>query len=73
MTLDSERRTAVAPVVAALWSVPTADLPASGAPVASAMANSAANSAAQSTAGALPLDLFQDMRPNVRALFGGST
>jgi hypothetical protein len=66
---DSERRTAVAPVVAALWSVPTADLPANRVPVASPMARSAD----KSTTGAAPLDLFQDMRPNVRALFGGST
>jgi hypothetical protein len=66
---DSERRTAIAPVVAALWSVPTADLPANGVPVTSPTAKSAD----KSTTGAAPLDLFQDMRPNVRALFGGST
>ena len=63
----SERRTAVAPVVAALWSVPTADPQPNGArPASQPLGKSTDNTAA-------PLDLFQDMRPNVRGLFGGGT
>jgi hypothetical protein len=66
---DSGRRSAVAPVVAALWSDPAADSRPSG-PAAFQPARTPAANAPRTSAGA-PLDLFQDMHPNARALFGG--
>ncbi|HEY6258404.1 MAG TPA: lytic transglycosylase domain-containing protein [Xanthobacteraceae bacterium] len=64
---DQDRRAAVDPVVAALWSVPAdASAPdARPAPLQGA-------SGVTDTAGASSLDLFRDQRPNTRALFGGS-
>ena len=56
-----DRRGAVAPVVAELWGTDAAR-----APVATTPAESRAGGAAS------PLDLFQNMRPNVRGLFDGS-
>jgi hypothetical protein len=62
-----DRRGAVAPVVAALWGAPTAVSPAPQSEAAGAPAASASGSVPGGT-----LDLFQDMRPNVRGLFDGS-
>jgi hypothetical protein len=62
---DQDRRTAVDPMVAALWSVP-ADPQTSG-------AQPTAAPAVKSTTGPASFDLFQDLRPNGRALFGGSS
>jgi hypothetical protein len=66
---DSGRRTALAPVVAALWSDPAAGLPAGGSAPFQPASRPAGN-APQTNAGA-PLDLFQETHPNARALFGG--
>jgi hypothetical protein len=62
---DQDRRTAVDPVVVALWSVP-ANPPQSG------NAQPAAAPAVKSSTSPASFDLFQDVRPNGRALFGGS-
>jgi hypothetical protein len=71
---DSVRRTAVAPVVAALWSDPSTDAPGKGSPVAFQPVGKPEAQGPEPQNGSLsPLDLFQDMRPNARALFGGST
>jgi hypothetical protein len=63
---DQDRRTAVDPMVAALWSVP-ADPPQTGG------AQPPAAPAEKSTTAPASFDLFQDLRPNARALFGGSS
>jgi hypothetical protein len=61
---DQDRRTAVDPMVAVLWSVP-ADPPQTGG------AQPTAAPAVKGTTGPASFDLFQDLRPNGRALFGG--
>ena len=65
---DQDRRTAVDPMVVALWSVP-----ASPPQSAEAASQPAADPQAKTSAGPSRFDLFQDMRPNARALFGGSS
>jgi hypothetical protein len=65
---DQDRRTAVDPMVMALWSVP-----ASPSQSAEAASQPAADPQAKASAGASRFDLFQDIRPNARALFGGSS
>jgi hypothetical protein len=71
---DSARRTAVAPVVAALWGDPTADMAGNGSHVAfQPAANPEVRGVEPQDSTPAPLDLFQDMRPNARALFGGDT
>jgi hypothetical protein len=71
---DSLRRTAVAPAVAALWSDPAADMASNGPKVASQpMVRSEVRGPEQKDGSTSPLDLFQDIRPNARAIFGGST
>jgi hypothetical protein len=67
---DQDRRTAVDPMVVALWSVPSNPPQTSNSPVA---AQPAAAPAAKSTTAPTAFDLFQDMRTNGRALFGGSS
>ncbi|HWF95552.1 MAG TPA: lytic transglycosylase domain-containing protein [Xanthobacteraceae bacterium] len=62
---DQDRRTAVDPTVAALWSVPTSP-PQDAAPAAPPAID-------QNSTGATSLDLFRDTRPNAGALFGGSS
>jgi hypothetical protein len=59
-----DQRGAVAPVVAALWGAPTALAP--------APQPAAAPTTSNGNGQAGTLDLFQDMRPNVRGLFDGS-
>jgi hypothetical protein len=63
---DQDRRTAVDPMVAALWSVPTSPPQAGAAPAAPAAVD-------PNTAGRTSLDLFRDIRPNAGALFGGGS
>jgi hypothetical protein len=71
---DSGRRSAVAPVVAALWSDPGADAAADGPPLAfQPTAKPEIRGIAQQGSSSAPLDLFRDMPPNARALFGEST
>ena len=71
---DSARRTAVAPVVAALWSGPTADTAGHRPPVAFQPTVKPEVRGVKPQDGiSAPLDLFQDMRPNARALFEGNT
>ncbi|HEY4405687.1 MAG TPA: lytic transglycosylase domain-containing protein [Xanthobacteraceae bacterium] len=75
---DQERRTAVDPMVVALWSVPTSQPQPNPAPAAPAstinpQARSGGNNSGQSGAGAVSFDLFGDVRPNPRALFGGNS
>jgi hypothetical protein len=67
---DQDRRTAVDPMVVALWSVPSNPPQTSNTPAASQLA---AAPAAKSTTAPTSFDLFQDMRTNGRALFGGSS
>jgi hypothetical protein len=67
---DQDRRTAVDLTVVALWSVPASPAQASGAPAAP---QRAAAPAANSTTSPASFDLFQDLPPNGRALFGGSS
>jgi hypothetical protein len=67
---DQDRRTAVDPTVVALWSVPASPPQTSGAPAAP---QRAAAPAANSTTSPASFDLFQDLPPNGRALFGGSS
>jgi hypothetical protein len=62
---DQDRRTAVDPMVVALWSVPAS-------PPQSGKAQPAAAPAVKSSTSPASFDLFQDVRPNGRALFGGS-
>jgi hypothetical protein len=68
---DQDRRTAVDPVVVALWSVPASAPQPHG--TQAAPPPSLDPQAKNSSAGASPFDLFQDIRPNARALFGGSS
>jgi hypothetical protein len=67
---DQDRRTAVDPMVVALWSVPANPPQASGAPAAP---QRAAAPAINSTTSPASFDLFQDLPPNGRALFGGNS
>jgi hypothetical protein len=69
---DSVPRTAVAPVVAALWSDPAAE-EAGKTPPAALQPKPQARGPEPKDGSLSPLDLFQDMRPEARALFGGST
>jgi hypothetical protein len=64
---DQDRRTAVDPLVAALWSAP-ASPPQPAAPSAPPPPPIGPNST-----GTASFDLFGDIRPNARALFGGSS
>jgi hypothetical protein len=64
---DTDRRMAVSPVVAALWSTPTTPLPANP------TQSSPAPTAASHTAEVASFGLFQDSSPNVRGLFDGSS
>jgi hypothetical protein len=66
---DQDRRTAVDPMVVALWSVPASPAPTNGT---QAVRPTTAPEAKNST-GAASFDLFQDIRPSGRALFGGSS
>jgi hypothetical protein len=59
-------RTAVAPVVSALWSAPSR-VPEAPAPVTPPNELPSINAPVPGA----PLDLFQNMRPNVRGLFDG--
>jgi hypothetical protein len=65
---DQDRRTAVDPMVVALWSVPS-DPPRT----ATTPASQPAPATAKSTTAPTSFDLFQDLRPNGRAMFGGSS
>jgi hypothetical protein len=65
---DSDRRMAVSPVVAALWSTPTTPVPASV-----AQASPAPAIANTSSANVASFNLFQDNGTNARALFDGSS
>jgi hypothetical protein len=67
---DQDRRTAVDPMVVALWSVPSDPPQTNTAPAAP---RPAAAAASRSTTAPTSFDLFQDIRPNGRALFGGSS
>ena len=73
---SDERRGAVSPVVAEFWGVGAARAGAEEAQAAATPALPAVASTPPAPAGTagkvVPLDLFQDMRPNVRALFDGS-
>ena len=64
---DQDRRTAVDPLVAALWSAPASppQLAAASAPPPPAVG--------PNSTGTASFDLFGDVRPNTRALFGGSS
>jgi hypothetical protein len=65
---DQDRRTAVDPVVVALWSVPASQpQPAPAAP------QPTVGPQVETSTGPSRFDLFQDVRPNARALFGGSS
>jgi hypothetical protein len=67
---DSYRdgRGAVAPIVSELWGAAPAKAPASG----TQSAPGVTAQAVEPTSAAEPLDLFRDMRPDVRSLFKGS-
>jgi transglycosylase-like protein with SLT domain len=65
---DTDRRMAVSPVVAALWSTPTTPLPANATQASSGPATTANNTTEVASFG-----LFQDSNPNVRGLFDGSS
>jgi hypothetical protein len=67
---DQDRRTAVDPLVVALWSVPAREPPPNGA---QAEPPPAIDPQIKNGTGASRFDLFQDVRPNARALFGGSS
>jgi hypothetical protein len=67
---DQDRRTAVDPLVVALWSVPASEPPPNGA---QAAPPPAIDPQIKNGTGASRFDLFQDVRPNARALFGGSS
>jgi len=69
---EQDRRTAVDPLVVALWSVP-ASAPQPDGAQAPAAPPPAVDPQVKSSAGASRFDLFQDVRPNARALFGGSS
>jgi hypothetical protein len=63
---DQDRRTAVDPMVVALWSVPASPPQTIAAPAAPAAVD-------PNTTGPTSLDLFRDIRPNAGALFGGGS
>jgi len=63
----SEGRGAVSPIVSDLWSTPTNSPPPKANSVATVTAQAVAAPAAPE-----PLDLFRDMRPDVRSLFRGN-
>jgi hypothetical protein len=63
---DQDRRTAVDPLVAALWSAPAS-------PPQPAAASAPPPSADPNSTGTASFDLFRDTRPNAGALFGGSS
>jgi hypothetical protein len=66
---DPDRRTALDPMVVALWSSPqSGSLPAGVAPAAQPPAAQPVDNAS----GTSGFDLFQDIAPNTRALFGGN-
>jgi len=67
---DQARRTAVDPMVVSLWTVPASQPDA--APAARA-ANQQVQSSGNNGTAAASFDLFQDVRPNARQLFGGSS
>jgi hypothetical protein len=67
---DQDRRTAVDPLVAALWSVPAGQPQPDGAPAAP---QPTISPQAETTQGGLSFDLFRDIRPNARALSAGSS
>jgi hypothetical protein len=67
---DQDRRTAVDPLVVALWSAPASEPPPNGA---QAAPPPAVDPQIKNGTGASRFDLFQDVRPNARALFGGSS
>jgi hypothetical protein len=67
---DQDRRTAVDPMVVALWSVP-ADPPRTNTTPGASLP--AVAPAVKSTTAPTSFDLFQDLRPNGRALFGGGS
>jgi len=58
---DQDRRTAVDPMVVALWSVPASQ------------PQPTVDPQVKTGTGASGFDLFQDMRPNARGLFGGGS
>ena len=64
---DQDRRTAVDPLVVALWSVPASLPQPDGAPAAP---QPTTDLPATKSTGAASFDLFQNIRPNVGALFG---
>jgi hypothetical protein len=66
---DQDRRTAVDPMVVALWSIPASEPQPNGAPA----APPTVDLAARNSTGASRFDLFQDSRPNARPLFGGGS
>jgi hypothetical protein len=67
---DQDRRTAIDPLVVSLWSDPAGGPPPSGAqPVATPLIDSPT----KSSTGVSRFDLFQDIRPDAGALFGGSS
>jgi hypothetical protein len=63
---DQDRRTAIDPLVVSLWSVPAGAPQSNGAHAASPVDPPVKS-------GSSGFDLFQDMRPNAGALFGGSS
>jgi hypothetical protein len=63
---DERRRSAVAPGITQLWSMPAGSSPAV---IDGAISPTSPDKAGT---GARPLDLFQDAQPNARAIFGGS-
>jgi hypothetical protein len=72
---DQDRRTAVDPMVVALWSAPASQPQPTGAqaapqPTLDPQGRSSVDNV-KSSSGAF--DLFGDIRPNARALFGGSS
>jgi hypothetical protein len=67
---DQDRRTAVDPLVVALWSVPASEPQPNGA---QAAPTPAIDPQIKNGTGASRFDLFQDVRPDARALFGGSS
>jgi hypothetical protein len=68
---DQDRRAAIDPVVVALWSVPASAPQPHGAQA--APQPTVEPQAKNSSTGTSRFDLFQDIRPNGRALFGGSS
>jgi hypothetical protein len=67
---DQDRRTAIDPGVAALWSVPGSGPQPASTPT-DVPQPAAANPPVNNSPGNSRFDLFQDARPNARTLFGG--